>query len=59
MLNVKLAARQWATRVLLFVVATLAGGSALAAIGTAFTYQGRIALAGTTVTGALNFEFEL
>ena len=45
--------------VLLLVGVIVARVPAEAAVGTAFTYQGRIAQTGTAVTGLLDFEFQL
>jgi hypothetical protein len=44
---------------LFFAVFMLSASSVLGAVGTKFTYQGRIAQAGTGVTGPVDFEFAL
>ncbi len=52
----------WHRLALGFLVSTIVLATALpaaAAVGTAFTYQGRIAESGTAVTGVVDLEFEL
>ena len=44
---------------IIFTGALITAVPATAAIGTAFTYQGRVAESGTTVTGVLDLQFEL